>query len=65
MAAIGHLVGGKFVKDLGSFDIDNLPEATETSSGLMSSLDKVLLNNSYNMNDIATTSEILSEVFNK
>lgn len=64
MAQIGHLVNGQFVKDLGSFGVADLPEATETTSGLMTAQDKARLDNAYSTDDIATSSEIISEIFN-
>lgn len=65
MAIIGHLVNGQFVKDMGTVNIAETPDATETTSGLMSATDKKRLDNAYSTDDVASKSDILTEIFNK
>ena len=65
MAQLGHVVNGKFVRDLGSFNVASLPTATETTSGLMTATDKTKLDKAYSSDDVATDSDIMSEIFNK
>lgn len=65
MPMVGHLVNGKFVPVAQDFDILDAPEATETSSGLMSTTDKKKLDNAYTSQDVATSEEILNKIFNK
>lgn len=65
MAKVGHLVDGKFVAVAQNFDVLNAPEATETSSGLLSATDKRKIDESYSTEDVANETEILSKIFNK
>lgn len=58
MAQLGHLIGGKFVKDIGSFGVADLPAATETTDGLMTPQDKKKLDNAYSTDDVASISSI-------
>lgn len=58
MAIIGHIENGKLVKDFGSFNLENTPEATETTSGLMSASDKKKIDKSYTTDDVVPISSI-------
>ena len=63
MAIIGTIKNGTFVKDLGGFNVSDMPEATETTSGLMSGTDKKRLDNAYSTDDVASI-ESIENLFN-
>lgn len=62
MPKIGHLVGGKFITIAEDFDILNAPDATTTTSGLMSPSDKQKLDSLQPTTNIADA-ETIKEIF--